>query len=319
MKKKDDPHMYPYHIRYRPTQLRDVIGQPAAVRSLKELLKDRTAPHSYLFTGPSGVGKTTLARILAPGIGINSRNVLEIDAATNAGIDAMRSLKTQVETPSFGANPKRLLIIDECHSLSKQAWQSWLKIIEEPPEHLYIAFCTTEVYKVPKTIKTRCVTFDLKPVAIKEIENLLDVICYAEQLKPPAGSCRIIAGKADGSVRQALVYLSVIAGCKNKKQVLQALEQEDLGGEAVMLLCKTLISGSEFKEVKNIVAKIDADGMEGVRIAIINYAAKVLLTTKSSKKEMYMLAILDEFSEPFRDYERKAPLLLALGRLLKDG
>ncbi len=312
-KKKE---LAPYHVRYRPHKFKDIIGQDAAVKSLSHLLKSSSTPHSYLFTGPSGTGKTTLARILASKLSVSARNVLEIDGATTSGIDDMRSLKQMVETPSFGHDSRRLLIIDECHSLSKKAWESWLKIIEEPPPHLYIAFCTTELNKVPRTIKTRCHAFDLKPVPIKAIEQLLDEICFAEQIKLPDGALRAIAGKADGSVRQALVYLSQSEACKTKKAVMRVLDQPDESGDLPIELCRALMSKKSFSDCKRIVGEMEGDNMEGVRILLINYTAKVLLNSKDKKKDLYLLAILDEFSDPFLDYEKKAPLLLALGRLL---
>ena len=306
----------PYHVRYRPRKFKDVIGQDVVVQSLTHSLKSKSIPHSYLFTGPSGTGKTTLARILGTKLSVSGRNVLEIDGATTSGIDDMRSLKQMVETPAFGYDERRLVIIDECHSLSKKAWESWLKIIEEPPKHLFIAFCTTELNKVPRTIKTRCHAFDLKPVSIKTIEKLLDEICFAEQIQPPNGSLRAIASKADGSVRQALVYLSQSETCATKKQVLQVLDHPDETGDKAVELCRALMRRSSFSECKKIVSEIEGDNMEGIRILIVNYTAKVLINSKGSKKDSYLVAILDEFSEPFRDYEKKAPLLLALGRLL---
>lgn len=181
---------------------------------------------------------------------------------------------------------------------------------------MFFAFCTTEMHKVPKTIKTRCHAFDLKPVATKEIEKLLNEVCFAEQIKPADGVVRAIAGRADGSVRQGLVFLSMVADCEDRRQALAVISEADEGGTEVIELCRALMKNCSFTVAKEIVGRMEAENMEGVRIAVLNYFAKVLLGSKSAKKDQYILAILDEFSEPFRDYERKAPLLLALGRLL---
>lgn len=315
-KSKQKVELGPLHLRYRPSSFDDVIGQAGAVKGLKSLLKGSALPHSYLFTGPSGVGKTTLARIIGTELGVASRNVLEVDAATNSGVDDMRSLKAMVETPGFGSDSRRMVIIDECHSLSKNAWQSWLKVIEEPPPHLFFVFCTTETHKVPKTIKTRCHAFDLKPVPVKEIETLLNEVCFAEQIKPASGVLRLLASKSEGSVRQALVHLSMVSGAKDKRQALSIISQADEEGNEVIEICRLLAKNASFPKMKEAVKALETDNMEGVRIAILNYFSSALMNSKSADKNQYFLAVLDEFSEPFRDYERKAPLLLALGRLL---
>lgn len=302
----------PYHIKYRPQKFSEVLGNKALVKSLQSALEGDGLPHSYLFTGPSGVGKTTLARIVGMELKVNSRNLLEIDAATNSGVDDMRRVKTYVETPGFGSDSRRMVIIDECHSLSKNAWQSWLKIVEEPPEHLFFAFCTTETHKVPKTIKTRCHSYDLKPVPAKEIEKLLEAVTSEEQLAMDRTLPRVISQRADGSVRQALVFLSMVKDCKSKKKALQVLDETDVGPDAIKL-CRVLMQGANFDAARKIVAAMDDGPMEGVRIVILNYFSKVLAGGKNAEACM---AVLEEFSEPFRDYERKAPLYLALGRLL---
>ena len=309
----------PLHVRYRPVVLADVVGQASAVKALKSLLSGRSRPHSYLFTGPSGVGKTTLARILADECSVQPHNVLEIDAATYSGIDSMKQIKAMAESRGFGGNPNKLLIIDECHSLSKQAWQSWLKIIEEPPEHLYIAFCTTEIAKVPKTIKTRCQAFDLKLVGTKDIVRLLDEIIFAEGddvTKLGGDSIRAIATKADGSVRQAIVYLQSVLHCGSKAEVLKVLDSVDPESDEAFQIVRAIVNNNSFMKVKNMVGALEQDNVEGIRIVVMNYAASALLKTKDKDKAGWFLEVMDEFSEPFDSNLKKAPLLLAAGRLL---
>lgn len=318
--KKERRQLDPLHVRYRPQKLRDVIGQPSTVSALEKLLSGRRIPHSYLFTGPSGVGKTTLARIIGgeDGMQISPENIHEVDAATNSGIEEMKEIKRHVELPAFGPNPQRLLILDEVHALTAKVWSSWLKIIEEPPPHLFIVFCTTEASRVPKTIKTRCHTFNLKAVPTKDIMELLVDVISAEEETLYGGSLRMIASKAEGSVRQALVYLSMCIGAESKADVMAILEEADELGPVQMQICRAIINHQNFWKVLKLIDDLEDDNVESVRFLILNYAGKVLLGLNkgTSKKAGWMFEIMEEMSEPFDPSLRKAPLILAAGRLL---
>ena len=155
-----------------------MLGQNAVVQSLQHFEQSGTWPHTFLFTGPSGCGKTTLARIIARKVGCQRQNLLEVDAATHTGIDAMRELADQLQYRGIGGDVK-VAIIDECHALSKQSWQSLLKIVEEPPNHVYFVFCTTETGKVPNTISTRAASYTLGPLPqdaiVQFVEDIADV------------------------------------------------------------------------------------------------------------------------------------------------
>ncbi len=148
-------------VKYRPQELSDVVGQDHMMPGLKALITKRNS-HAGLFHGPSGCGKTTLARILAHGLDAG-KNITEVDAARNTGIDAMRQVADNAQYNAFGGG-NRAVIVDEAHGLSKQAWNSLLKAIEEPPKHLFWFFCTTEPAKVPQVIRTRCSLFEVKLV-----------------------------------------------------------------------------------------------------------------------------------------------------------
>src|SRR3989304_1453147 len=144
------------HTKYRPKHFEEVIGQIEIVKSLQNLIETGKMPKSFLFTGPSGTGKTTLARIIANKLGCDIQNIIEVDAATNTGVEDMRVLCEGLRYPAFGLTTVKVAIVDECQEISKSSWSSLLKIIEEPPSHLYFVFCTTEPSKVLDTIKTRC-------------------------------------------------------------------------------------------------------------------------------------------------------------------
>lgn len=209
--------------KWRPQRFSDVVGQEHVVRTLRnEILSDRTA-HAYLFVGPRGVGKTTLARIFAKAMNCldpqqgepccrcescraiaEERNldVLEVDAASRNTTGDMRELAEDVLTQPVNGRYK-IYIIDEVHMLSKQAWNVLLKTVEEPPPHVKFIFATTEVHQVLPTIISRCQRFDLLPIPTRLIAERLKLICETEKVGINDGAINAIARAAEGGMRDA--------------------------------------------------------------------------------------------------------------------
>jgi len=305
------------HIKYRPTTLDEVVGQDHITKSLGQLFK-KTVPHAFLFTGNAGCGKTTLARIVAAELGCTSSvsGLLEVDAATNTGVDAMRTVADGLQYQPLGKNKNKFIVVDEAHMLSKSAWNSLLKIVEEPPAHVYWAFCTTEPAKVPKTIRTRTHAYELRDVRRNDLMDLLKNVSKEEGIKLDKKSLDIIAKESDGSPRQALVYLSMAAKCKDPEDVAILIGSAEGTAEAIDL-CRMLISGSmSWSKVLPILNSMKEQNAESIRLMVVNYTAKVLLGTSDKKKAANLLAILDAFSEPCNTSEKMAPILLAIGSLL---
>lgn len=304
------------HIKYRPQTLDDVIGQSAVVRSLRALEKAQW-PHAFLFTGPSGCGKTTLARIISRALNVGRDGLIEIDAATNSGVDAMRLVLQNVQYKAMGDNPTKFVIVDECHALSKQTWQSLLLSIEEPPPHVYWALCTTEAHKVPRTIMTRCHTYQVKPVSPSLLGDFLTVITEEEGLKVAEDIVQLCAKEAGGSVRQALVNLSAARGAKDRKQAAQLLMAASEATEAVDL-ARMLVDGSASWDrcIDCIKALPEGETAESVRLVVLRYVQSTLLGEGRRRDPQRLLAVLEQFSNPFFQAEDKAPLLLAVGRLV---
>jgi DNA polymerase III subunit gamma/tau len=307
----------PLHLRYRPQSLDDVIGQEAVVRSLSQQLSGDAVPHAYLFTGPSGVGKTSLARIIANMTGCDNANIMEIDAATNSGVDNMRMVTQMAQYRGIGDSPNKFIIIDEVHALSKATFQSLLLSIEEPPPHVYWALCTTEADKIPATIKTRCAHYDLKPVEWEVIAEHLTTITQQEGLDVAESLCSVIARRAEGSVRQALQWLSMVNGVKDKSEINEILENAEENVEAIDI-AKSLVSGRgiTWKGTVQKVQALEKVSPESVRIVVVNYVGAALLRTESEKDAVRLLNILQAFSSPFNASEKQAPLLLALGSVI---
>lgn len=189
--------------KYRPTDFKDLVGQEKVTTILINELKTHTTKQAYLFVGGSGEGKTSSARILANAL---DSNIIEIDVASNNSAEAMRILVDSVRTRPISYK-YTVVILDEFHTISQQASQVLLKIIEQPPKHLIFILCTTEGNKVPQTIYNRCEIFEFVSIGVKQIQQRLKYICEQEQFEFEEQALFIIANMSDGSMRQAISYL----------------------------------------------------------------------------------------------------------------
>src|SRR5699024_6771298 len=222
---------------YRPHTFDDIVSQEHVSSTLKNAIKKNRLAHAYMFSGPRGVGKTTMARVLArsvnniekdvDGEALNQTlNIIEIDAASNNGVDDIRDLRDRVRIPPQNGRYK-IYIIDEVHMLSKAAFNALLKTLEEPPDHVIFIFATTEPHKVLPTILSRVQRFDFKRISIEQIVVQLKRVARAEGIEVDEESLHVIAKKADGALRDALGLLDqAIAFCGttiSHDELLQAL------------------------------------------------------------------------------------------------
>ena len=192
---------------YRPKNFEEMIGQDAIVKTLKNAIEKDNIPQALLFCGPRGVGKTSCARILAKTINKIEEeleyNIFELDAASNNSVEDIRNITDQIRIPPQKGRYK-VYIIDEVHMLSNQAFNAFLKSLEEPPEHVIFILATTEKNKILPTILSRCQIFDFKKVDSKSIIKLLVKICKEKKIKHEDGSLSLIADRSDGSIRDSL-------------------------------------------------------------------------------------------------------------------
>jgi DNA polymerase-3 subunit gamma/tau len=192
---------------YRPKSFNDMIGQDAIVKTLNNAIKNDNIPQALLFCGPRGVGKTSCARILAKKINNLEDdfeyNIFELDAASNNSVEDIRNITDQIRIPPQTGRYK-VYIIDEVHMLSNQAFNAFLKSLEEPPEHVVFILATTEKNKILPTILSRCQIYDFKKVDNESIIKLLSKICKEKKVKYEDGSLSLIAERSDGSIRDSL-------------------------------------------------------------------------------------------------------------------
>lgn len=269
--------------KYRPQTFKEVKGQDHIVRVLENEAKTGKVNHAYLFSGSRGTGKTTIARIFAKEIDVNPEDIYEIDAASNRGIDEIRAIRDSVHTYPYSSKYK-VYIVDEVHMLTKEAWNAFLKTLEEPPEHVIFIMATTEQHKLPDTVVSRCECFAFKkPTHQILVESILKV-ALEEKYEIEKKSASLIATLADGSFRDAFSILQKamhsydgVASAKtsaNQSKKLSHAEIENvLGAPKASLILAVLESISE----KNNEKGIDAVRKAGEENADMQVFLKMIL------------------------------------------
>lgn len=282
--------------KYRPQTFSEVVGQDHITKTLKNELAQNKIVHAYLFTGTRGTGKTSCAKILAKAVNCLSpvggdpcnmcdmcrlidesevTDICEIDAASNNGVDSIRELREQVNFAPATAK-YRVYIIDEVHMLSQGAFNALLKTLEEPPEHVVFILATTEVHKLPATILSRCQRFDFKRIDPEKICKRLLYIAKCENINLSEEAAVLIAGAADGGMRDAVSLLDLCASSSN-----------DITEETVSEVCS--MAGNDYLiKLTDLIRKADTQNA-------------LILTDELHNSSVDMLRLLSELTEHFRN------------------
>jgi len=226
--------------KYRPQKFKEVVGQEHIVSVLEGALENKTTAHAYLFVGSRGTGKTSVARILARELGCHPEDLVEIDAASNRGVEDVRELREGVASLPF-RSPIKVYIIDEVHMLTREAFNALLKTLEEPPAHVVFILATTDFHKVPDTIISRCEVHTFRRPSNEVLTETLKKIAKKEELAIDTESLELIALLGDGSFRDSLGLLQKVMSLSSDKKITSA-EVATITGAAPLSLVRALVS-----------------------------------------------------------------------------
>ena len=248
--------------KYRPWNFADVLGQDHITKVLESSIRDEKVSHAYLFVGSRGTGKTSVARIFAKEIGVSVNDLYEIDAASNRGIDDIKTLRDGVRVLPFDSKYK-IYIIDEVHMLSKDAWGALLKTLEEPPKHVIFILATTELQKVPETIISRCQVFTFRKATDVILKKMIFDVAKKEGYELDGGSTELIAILGDGSYRDTLGVLQKVVNFSKIKKIKKE-DVEKITGAPKTTLVNEFLSAIVNKNIEEGIKVIGQASLENL-------------------------------------------------------
>lgn len=276
-----------YHIKHRPQALAEVVGQSEVVEQLSNRLSTNTMPHAMMFSGGSGTGKTTVARILAGCLHVSDNDYIEMNAANARGIDTIRDIANKMNLKPLGGG-KRMYVIDEAHQLTTAAQNSILKLLEDCPAHCYFLLLTSEPSKLIKAIETRCTPFKFNSVGSSDMLGLLKSVLKKEAPKNKKGLkelCERIVSKAAGSPRMALVMLQSALCFEDPDERLANVKDPFEDSEAFKL-CVLLLKGNWVnvrKQLKTMDEELRSNP-EGIRRMVLGYCTNMVLSSSNAAR-----------------------------------
>lgn len=312
--------------KYRPESFADVVGQDHIVSVLKQAIKSGNISHAYLLTGSRGIGKTTIARIIARELGTNVSDIYELDAASHNGVDEIRTINEGVHSLPFSSKYK-VYILDEVHMLSKGAFNALLKTLEEPPKHVIFILATTEIEKVPETVLSRCQVFTFKKPNEQILKDLVLRVGKEEGRKIDEDGADLVAVLGDGSFRDTLGILQKVLSSTNEKNI-KIEEIESITGAPQSQMVADFVSSLIENEIPKCFAVLEKAVKQNIemttflKLIIIKYRALLLERISGKAKagtanvpnSKTLILLLEAFSQLKNSVIESLPIEIALAR-----
>ena len=280
-------------IKYRPECLEEIAGNRSLVVTLKGILESDDIPHSFLLTGPTGCGKTTIGRIIARTVGACGIDIKEIDNTDFRSLDSIREIRSQCNFLPMESKAQAW-ILDECHQLLAPSQSALLKILEDTPKHVYFILCTTDPQKLLPTLKGRCSQLVVSLLTDDEMFGLLRKVVKAEGKSIAKKVYEQIIQDSLGHARNALVILDKVLRMPADEQLETAKHSAELASQSIEL-CRSLIGNAGWKQIASILSGLKDQDPESIRRQVLGYCAAVLTKNDNNRAGL----IMENFIEPF--------------------
>lgn len=283
-----------YHT-YRPKDFSEVMGNVETVQALKAAVEKDDPPHAYLFVGPYGCGKTSLARLTANKLGCTGDDYREVDSASFRGIDTIRDIRRQASFMGMNGG-RRAWLLDECHQITGMAAEAMLKMLEDPPEHSFFMLATTEPQKLLETVKSRCALFQVSLLNDIQMKRLLRQVVQAEKQTLEKDIYDRIVIDAQGHARNALQILEQVLDAPEEDRLKIAQRSAEQQSKTIEL-CRALTDRSGWTKVRQILAGLKDENPESIRQSVLGYCTATLL----KKEDDGIAGVMEAFEQPRYD------------------